>query len=63
MEYMNDPDNLLEARNKSFDNQILDPKVVEKERTTWQFINIGVPVFAVLIFGSVFFFVRKRRYA
>jgi ABC-2 type transport system permease protein len=63
MEYMNDPDNLLEARNKSFDNQILDPKVVEKERTTWQFINIGIPVIAVLIFGSVFFFVRKRRYA
>lgn len=62
MEYMNDPDNLLEARNKSFDNRILDPKVVEKERTKWQFINIGVPVIAILIFGSFFFFIRKRKY-
>jgi ABC-type uncharacterized transport system involved in gliding motility auxiliary subunit len=63
MEYMNDEDNLLEARNKSFDNSILDPKVVEQERTKWQFINIGVPVIAILIFGAVFFFVRKRKYA
>jgi ABC-2 type transport system permease protein len=63
MEYMNDPDNLLEARAKSFDNSILDPKVVEQERTKWQFINIGVPVISILIFGAVFFFVRKRKYA
>jgi gliding-associated putative ABC transporter substrate-binding component GldG len=63
MEYLNDDENLLEARNKNFDNRILDPKVVEDERTKWQFINIGLPVIAILIFGAVFFFIRKRKYA
>ncbi len=63
MEYMTDEDNLLAARNKSFDNRILDPKIVEKERSKWQFINIGVPVIAILLLGSVFSFVRKRKYA
>lgn len=63
MEYMNDDNNLLEARTKSFDTRILDPKVVEKEKGTWQFINIVIPIAAVLIFGAVFTFIRKKKYA
>ena len=63
MEYMTDEENLLEARSKSFDNRILDPKLKEKEKGKWQFINIGIPVISILILGSVFFFVRKRKYA
>lgn len=63
MEYMTDADNLLEARSKSFEPRVLDPKVVEQERGKWQFINIGAPVMLILIFGSVFFFIRKRKYA
>ncbi|MFT4062567.1 MAG: gliding motility-associated ABC transporter substrate-binding protein GldG [Edaphocola sp.] len=62
MEYLNDADNLLEARGKVYDNRILDPKVVEKERSTWQFVNIAVPAALVTMFGAVFFFVRKKRY-
>ncbi len=63
MEYMTDEDNLLEARSKSFDSRILDPKVKEKEKGKWQFINIGIPVILILVLGSVFFFIRKRKYA
>lgn len=63
MEYMTDADNLLEARSKSFEPRVLDPKVVERERSKWQFINIGVPVISILILGGIFFFVRKRKYA
>jgi ABC-2 type transport system permease protein len=63
MEYLTDPDNLLAARTKNFDNRILDPKIVERERTTWQFINIGIPVISILVLGAVFFFLRKKRYA
>lgn len=63
IEYLTDPDNLLEARTKNIDNRILDPKRVEQERSTWQFVNIGIPVALILLLGAVFFFVRKRKYA
>ncbi len=63
MEYLTDPDNLLEARTKNIETRILDPKRVEQERSTWQFVNIGIPVALILVLGAVFFFVRKRKYA
>lgn len=63
MEYLNDEHNLLAARNKSFDERVLDPKIVEREGSFWQLINIGVPVASVIVFGLVFFYIRKRKYA
>lgn len=62
MEYLTDPNNLLEARAKKFEQQVLDPKRVQKERQKWQFINIGVPVLSILIFGAAFFFIRQKKY-
>ncbi len=62
MAYLTNENNLLEARSKTFINRILDPKRVEKERTQWQFINIGVPAILIVVFGMVFFFVRNNRY-
>src|SRR5690606_11081838 len=62
MEYLTDPQHLLEARAKRFENQLLDPERVERERGKWQVINIGVPVASILILGVVFFYLRKRRF-
>lgn len=62
LEYMTDPDNLLEARNKDFDTRVLDPKLVNAERQKWQWINIGVPVLSILVMAGCFFFYRKRKY-
>lgn len=62
MAYLTNDNNLLEARSKSFISRILDPKRVEKERTQWQFVNIGVPAILIVIFGIVFFFIRNNKY-
>lgn len=62
LEYLTDPGNLLAARTKSYETSILDAKRVEDERTMWQWINIGVPVALVLLAGSVYLFIRKKRY-
>lgn len=62
MEYLTDPDNLLEARAKRFDQHLLDPKRKDAEREKWQIINIAIPIVSILLLGFVFFFIRKKRY-
>ncbi len=62
MDYLNNPDNLLEARTRSFENGILDPKRVTAERTQWQFINLLVPIALLLLLGGIFTVVRKKKY-
>ncbi|MGN6566742.1 MAG: gliding motility-associated ABC transporter substrate-binding protein GldG [Flavipsychrobacter sp.] len=62
MDYLTDPNSMLEARSKDLRLRLLDSGRVEKERLTWQFVNIGIPVLAVLIFASAYIFFRKRRY-
>jgi len=63
IEYLSDPDNLLAARSKSFEPQLLDAVRVNEERGKWQWINIGIPAAIVFLLGSVYLFIRKRRYA
>ncbi|HTN44971.1 MAG TPA: gliding motility-associated ABC transporter substrate-binding protein GldG [Flavipsychrobacter sp.] len=62
LEYLTDPHSMLEARSKDLKLRILDTKRVETERTQWQAINVGVPIALILVFASVYFFFRKRRY-
>lgn len=62
LEYLTDPNSLLEARSKDVKLRLLDTKRVETERVQWQAINILVPVGLVLVFASGYFFFRKRRY-
>lgn len=63
VEYLSNAHHLLEARNKSFSNRILDPQRVKHERARWQLINIGVPVAIILLLGGIWGFVRKKKYA
>jgi gliding-associated putative ABC transporter substrate-binding component GldG len=62
MEYLTDNNSLLEARTKETRLRLLDAGRAVNEETQWQFVNIGIPVILVLVFGSVYFFIRKRRY-
>lgn len=62
MSYLTDTLNLLSARSKSYSASILDMPRVEDERSLWQWINIGVPVILVLIGGSVYTYLRRRKY-
>ncbi|MNY06678.1 hypothetical protein D3C86_1394470 [compost metagenome] len=62
MTYLVDDQNLLAAREKSFENRILDPKRIEAERSQWQMIAIAVPVILVGLLALIYTFVRKRKY-
>ena len=62
LEYMTDRSGVLEARSKQVKLRMLDEGRVKEEKSTWQAINVGIPVALVLIFASVYLFFRKRRY-
>jgi ABC-2 type transport system permease protein len=62
VDYLVNTNNLFESRNKDFVLRLLDKAKVEEQRTTWQLINIAVPVLLVILTGIVFQWVRKRKY-
>ncbi|MGB8194714.1 MAG: gliding motility-associated ABC transporter substrate-binding protein GldG [Chitinophagaceae bacterium] len=62
MEYLVDPSGILETRSKDYTLRLLDPKKVEEQRTTWQLVNMGLPLLLVLLAGSIIQFTRKRKY-
>ena len=62
LEYLTDHSGVLEARSKDAKLRLLDNGRVKAEKTTWQLVNVGVPVVAVLLFASCYLFFRKRRY-
>jgi gliding-associated putative ABC transporter substrate-binding component GldG len=62
LEYLTDPNSMLEARSKDLKLRLLDPQRAATEKTQWQFINIVVPIALILFFASGYFFFRKRKY-
>lgn len=61
--YLLDDTGLINIRNKKVAIPFLDTQKVAKEKMKWQLINIGVPILLTLIFGFVFNYWRKRKYA
>jgi ABC-2 type transport system permease protein len=62
MEYLTDHSGILEARSKEVKLRLLDTGRAKDEKTTWQVVNVGIPITLVLVFASAYFFFRKRRY-
>jgi ABC-2 type transport system permease protein len=62
LEYLVNPSNILETRAKDFTLRLLDPIKVKEQRTTWQLINIALPVLLVILSGFIYQQVRKRKY-
>ncbi|MEO5947608.1 MAG: Gldg family protein, partial [Chitinophagaceae bacterium] len=63
IEYLVSNPDINQARNKDIVLRLLDGPKVRQQKTTWQFINIALPVLLVLLFGWVYQQVRKRKYA
>ncbi|MFN8336043.1 MAG: gliding motility-associated ABC transporter substrate-binding protein GldG [Cyclobacteriaceae bacterium] len=61
--YLVNEDGLIAARNKEVKIRPLDKEKVRAERTKWQIINIGLPLFVLLVYGVVRSFIRKRKYS
>ncbi len=60
--YLLDDDGIIQTRAKEIKIRPLDAVKVKNERLTWQVINLVLPILAIILFGIVKYFLRKRRY-
>ncbi len=63
LEYLVNKPGIIETRNKDIVLRLLDSRKVKEQKTTWQLINIGLPILLLLLFGWIYQQVRKRKYA
>lgn len=63
LSYLVDQDGLILARNKEVVMRPLNKVKLEEEKVFWQFINLGLPLAALILFGVVKFYLRKRKYS
>ncbi len=62
LEYLINPSGLAEVKAKDYTLRLLDKKKTEAAKTTWQIINIAVPVLLVFLFALAYQLLRKRKY-
>ncbi len=63
LEYFTNKPGIAEAGNKEIVLRLLDSKKVREQKSTWQLINIALPVILVILFGFIYQALRKRKYA
>ncbi|MEO8110071.1 MAG: gliding motility-associated ABC transporter substrate-binding protein GldG [Ginsengibacter sp.] len=62
IEYLVNNAGLSEARSKDYTLRLLDPKRIATEKTTWQIINIVLPVISIIFFGLIYQWWRRKKY-
>lgn len=63
IEYLTSKSSIIATRNKEIVLRQLDPVKVEAERKTWQFVNIGLPILLVILFGWIYIAIRRHQFA
>ena len=61
--YLLDDNGLINIRSKDLDLPLLDKEKVYESYTTTQILTIGLPILILGLFGVVFTFLRKKKYA
>jgi ABC-2 type transport system permease protein len=60
VDYLCGNENIVALRGKEFRIRLLDNAKTENSSTAW--IALLLPVLLVLIYGSIHFYIRKRKY-
>jgi ABC-2 type transport system permease protein len=63
IEYLLDENGVIEARGKEVKLRLLDTAKASAEKTKWQVVNIALPLVFMGLFGVIYHWRRKRKYA
>jgi ABC-2 type transport system permease protein len=62
MNYLLDDQGLISVRSREVTLRLLDRTKVREQRSWWQAVNVGAPIFSILLFGFFRMWSRKRMY-
>jgi len=63
IEYLLNPTGVINSRGKQVKLRLLDQNRAQAEAGYWRLLNLGFPLLLLTIFGLVFTYLRRRRYA
>lgn len=63
VEYLVNNPGINQIRDKEIVLRLLDSKKIKQQKTTWQIINIGLPIVFIILAGLVYQQIRKRKYS
>jgi len=63
VDYLLDDSGLIQLRSKSLQIRMLDKQKAFKERSYWQFLNVGLPLILLFAFGIIFNYLKKQKYS
>ncbi len=61
--YLLNDDGLLEIRTKDINIAFLDAEKVENNKTQWQLVTIALPLLILALFGIIYNYLRRKKYA
>ncbi|MBL6962280.1 MAG: gliding motility-associated ABC transporter substrate-binding protein GldG [Bacteroidetes bacterium] len=63
VDYLLDDSGLMTLRSKQFKLRLLDKSKIKKDKVSWQLINMVLPVVFIILFGLLFAYFRKTKFA
>jgi len=62
MNYLCDDSGLISVRTRELTLRLLDKKKIKNEKLKWQLVNTALPLVLVILYGIVYYYIRKRKY-
>lgn len=62
LDYLLDDSNLMDLRNRNIEERLLDRQRITEEKNNWQWFNLLLPLVIIGILGSLFFWLRKKKF-
>ena len=62
LQYLSDDIGIMELRNRNLQLRLLDKVMLRESRNLWVLINTILPILMVLIFGGVYYTIRRRQW-
>jgi len=60
--YLADDDGWMQLRSRTLKLRLLNKRITNEDRITWQLVNVMIPIGLLLIFGIAYQIIRKRKY-